>query len=161
MEGDARVIQSPGDYAPFAYRKERLAFLPMDGRRLAFADGTFDVAYSLSSIEHFGGFAGAREAVAEMARVLVPGGLLAIATEYILCGPSHAEAFQPDEIRALFDLPEMRLVQPLDATVYQRYEYRPVDVERNPHQTPHMVLRIGDTTFTSVMVFLEKQGSPA
>ncbi len=69
-EGDARVIKHPEEFAPFAYRREHLRFLRMDGRRLAFADAAFDVAYSLSSIEHFGGFAGARLAVEEMARVL-------------------------------------------------------------------------------------------
>ena len=33
--------------------------MKMDGRRLAFRDGAFDVVYSLSSIEHFGGMPGA------------------------------------------------------------------------------------------------------
>ena len=45
----------PEDYAPFPYRRDHLIFMKMDGRRLAFRDGAFDIAYSLSSIEHFGG----------------------------------------------------------------------------------------------------------
>jgi hypothetical protein len=35
----------------------------MDGRRLAFRDAAFDVVYSLSSIEHFGGMPGATETI--------------------------------------------------------------------------------------------------
>jgi len=56
----------------------------------------------LSSIEHFGGFAGARQAVEEMARVLKPGGVLALATEWQVSGPSgpHEGIFEPAEVRA-------------------------------------------------------------
>lgn len=155
-EGDAGVLEAPEDYAPFAYRRDRLSFKRMDGRRLAFADATFDVAYSLSSIEHFGGVAGARAAIDEMARVVKPGGLVVVATEYILSGPAHAEAFQRHDVHTLFDRPRLRLVEPIDERVYQRYEYVAVDLRRNPHQTPHMVVRDGDTVFTSVMAFFEK-----
>jgi SAM-dependent methyltransferase len=155
-EGDAGVLARPEDYAPFAYRRDRLAFRKMDGRHLTFPDAAFDVAYSLSSIEHFGGTAGAGEAIDEMVRVVKPGGLVVVATEYILAGPPHEEAFQPHDVRALFDRPQIRLVQPIDEKVYDRYEYVAVDLRRNPHQTPHMVVRDGETVFTSVMAFLEK-----
>jgi SAM-dependent methyltransferase len=155
-EGDAGVLEQPWDYAPFAYRREHLTFLRMDGRRLAFRDGAFDAVYSLSSIEHFGGVAGAREAIDEMARVLAPGGVAAMATEYLLDGqPSH-ETFTPAQIRELFERPDVRLVQAIDERVYQRYEYPIVDLRRNRHETPHMVVRDHDSVFTSVMVFLQK-----
>ena len=155
-EGDEGVLDKPEDYTPFAYRRDRLEFKRMDGRRLDFPDATFDVAYSLSSIEHFGGVGGARDAIDEMARVVIPGGLVVVATEYILAGPSHEEAFQPHEVHALFDRPRLGLVEPIDEKVYQRYEYVAVDLRRNPHQTPHMVVRDGDTVFTSVMAFLNR-----
>lgn len=155
-EGDSRVLASPEDYAPFPYRRERLEFMRMDGRRLDFPDASFDVAYSLSSIEHFGGFAGARAAVDEMARVVAPGGVLAIATEYILSGPPHHEGFFPAQVRALFDRPRLELVQPIDERVYQRYAFAPVDLLKNRHQTPHMVVNDAGTIITSVMVFLRK-----
>ena len=58
-EGDDRVLKRPEDYATFPYRQDRLVFLKMDGRRLAFPDASFDIVYSLSSIEHFGGLDGA------------------------------------------------------------------------------------------------------
>lgn len=155
-EGDSRVLVSPEDYAPFEYRTERLEFMRMDGRKLDFPNGSFDVAYSLSSIEHFGGFEGARDAVDEMARVLKPGGMMAVATEYILSGPPHHEGFFPDQIHALFDRPGLELVQPIDENVYERYAFMPVDLHLNRHQTPHMVINVDGTIITSVMVFLRK-----
>lgn len=155
-EGDSRVLDSPDEYAPFPYRKDRLAFMRMDGRHLEFPDASFDVAYSLSSIEHFGGVEGARAAVDEMSRVLRPGGLMAVATEYILSGPPYHEGFFPDQIREIFDRPGLELVQPIDERVYERYAFKPVDLRKNRHQTPHMVVSDGGSVITSVMVFLRK-----
>jgi SAM-dependent methyltransferase len=156
MEGDERVVSRPEDYAPFPYRTDRLTFMKMDGRRLTFADGEFDVVYSLSSIEHFGGLEGAKTAVQEMTRVLRPGGVLVVATEYILLGPSYEEAFLPRQIHDLFSAPDLRLVQPIDERVYERYDYRPVDLRKDMTLRPHMVVQVDDTVFTSVMAFLVK-----
>jgi SAM-dependent methyltransferase len=159
MEGDAVVLADPARYAPFPYRRDRLEFLRMDGTRLEFEDASFDVAYSLSSIEHFGRVDGARRAIAEMARVLRPGGILALATEYCLSGPPHHEAFQPAEVHALLDHPGLDLVAPLDELVWRRYDYRAVDLRVNRHQTPQLVVQDLGTEFTSVMAFLRKRAS--
>jgi SAM-dependent methyltransferase len=53
----------------------------MDGRELAFADASFDVVFSISSIEHFGSPADTARAASEIGRVLRPGGHAVIATE--------------------------------------------------------------------------------
>jgi SAM-dependent methyltransferase len=156
-EGNPDVLRNPEAYAPFAYRRERLIYMRMDGRHLAFRDGAFDIAYSLSSIEHFGGMAGARATLREMARVLKRGGVLALATEYVLHGPPHEETFQPHELAELIRQPDLELVEPIDEGVYRRYEHTPIDLYSNPYQTPHMVVRFNDTVFTTVMVFLRKQ----
>jgi SAM-dependent methyltransferase len=160
-EGDARVIKHPEEFAPFPYRRDHLRFLQMDGRKLAFADAAFDIAYSLSSIEHFGGFAGARQAVEEMARVLAPGGVLALATEWRVSGPSGEREgiFEPDEVRALIDVPSLDLVEPIDDRVWQRYSGTPVNLRLNRYETPHMLLEIDGTVFTSVMMFLRKKAA--
>jgi SAM-dependent methyltransferase len=155
-EGDPVVLDDPDKYAPFPYRRECLAFMKMDGRRLEFPDATFDVSYSLSSIEHFGGFDGACQTMREMARVLKPGGVLALATEYVLAGPPHDETFQPEEIHALIRESGLQLVEPLDEAVYRRYAVEPVDLRTAPFRSPHMVVEMDGTTFTSVMVFLRK-----
>jgi SAM-dependent methyltransferase len=155
-EGDPSVLHDPDKYAPFPYRREHLVFMKMDGRHLEFPDRTFDVAYSLSSIEHFGGLDGAGATLREMARVLKPGGVLAIATEYVIAGPPQDETFQPEEIQELIRRSGLPLVEPIDEAVYRRYETEAVDLERDPYQSPHMVVRLGDTVFTSVMLFLRK-----
>jgi SAM-dependent methyltransferase len=155
-EGDAGVLARPEEFAPFAYRRERLTFLRMDGCQLGFRDASFDVAYSLSSIEHFGGVAGARRAVSEMARVVKRGGVVAIATDWRVDGPPAEEVFTPEEVHQIIDIPGLRLIQSIDDRVWSRYEVEVVDVRSTPLKTPHMLLRQGETVFTSVMVFLEK-----
>ncbi len=162
-EGDPTVLVNPDQYAPFPYRKERLTFMKMDGRYLKFPDGTFDVAYSLSSIEHFGGHAGAVQTMKEMARVVRPGGVVVIATEYVVSGPPCEETFQPDEIHGLVRESGLELVEPIDELVYRRYQTRPVRLDGDPYQSPHMLVQLGDTVFTSVMLFLRKpqSASPA
>jgi hypothetical protein len=47
-------------------------------------------------------------------------------------------------------------VQPIDDRVWQRYAARPVDLRSNRHETPHMLVEIDGTVFTSVMLFLRK-----
>jgi SAM-dependent methyltransferase len=155
-EGDPNVLRNPEAYAPFPYRRDRLTFMRMDGRRLAFRDGTFDLAYSLSSIEHFGGVENAALTLREMGRVLRPGGIVALATEYVLSGPPHEETFQPSELMQLLEQPGLELVEPIDTGVYRRYSFTPVDLYGDPFETPHMLVRFYDTVFTTVMVFLRK-----
>jgi SAM-dependent methyltransferase len=155
-EGNPDVLKSPGDYAPFPYRREHLTFVKMDGRRLAFRDESFDIAYSLSSVEHFGGMAGASSTIGEMRRVVKRGGVLALATEYVLSGPRHEETFTAEEVRELVSQPGLELVEPIDEAVYRRYTFTPIDLYRNPYQTPHMVVCFNDTIFTTVMIFLRR-----
>jgi SAM-dependent methyltransferase len=155
-EGDPGVLEDPAAFAPFPYRRERLSFMRMDGSRLAFADASFDVVYSLSSIEHFGGADGARGSVGEMARVLRPGGILALATEWCVRGTAGGEVFSPAEVRRIIDHPRLRLVQPIDDRVWDRYDTPPVDLRVDRFQSPHMLLKHDEAIFTSVFVFLEK-----
>lgn len=156
LEGDIRVLAHPEEFAPFGYRRTRLRFLQMNGTALGIRDDVFDVAYSLSSIEHFGGVAGARAAVAEMGRVVRPGGLVVVATEYLVAGPPRDEVFTPDEIAHIFDVPGLAPVEPLDDRVWRRYDATPVDLAANPFETPHMLVRIEESVFSSVLLFLRK-----
>ena len=91
-----------------------------------------------------------------MARVLKPGGILALATEWCVRGTPGGEVFSPDEVRRIVDDPGLALVQPIDDRVWDRYEAEPVDLRVNRFQTPHMLLKDGDAIFTSVMMFLKR-----
>ncbi len=84
QEADARMLENPAAFAPFAYREDRLEARSMDARAIDAPDASFDIVTCLSSIEHFGTPAEIRRSAAEMARVLRPGGRLVITTELIL-----------------------------------------------------------------------------
>ena len=83
-EADATMLTDPAAFSPYAYREDRLEVHSMNALSLGFPDDSFDVVFSLSSIEHFGGPSAAARASREMARVLRPGGHLVIATECLI-----------------------------------------------------------------------------
>ena len=85
------MLTEPKAHAPFAYREDRLEVQYMDGRELTFTDESFDVVFSVSSIEHFGGRSDIARAARELGRVLRPGGYAVIITEcFVLRHPLSA-----------------------------------------------------------------------
>ncbi|MFL6379471.1 MAG: hypothetical protein ACJ72R_18715, partial [Nitrososphaeraceae archaeon] len=82
---------------------------------------TFDIAFSFSSIEHFGGKShlGALRSLKEMERVLKTGGIAVITTEYILNDKEHPEFFNRKTIYndLINKLQKLRLVEPLDLRI--------------------------------------------
>jgi SAM-dependent methyltransferase len=80
-EAAPSMLDDPAAHAPFPYREERLDVRWMDARALDFPDGSFDAAFSLSSIEHFGSPAEIARSAREMGRVLRPGGHALVVTE--------------------------------------------------------------------------------
>ena len=80
-EADPSMLEDPRAHAPFPYREDHLEVLWMDARELAFESNTFDVVFTLSSIEHFGSPADIATAASEIGRVLKPGGHAIVATE--------------------------------------------------------------------------------
>ena len=80
----ATMLDDPAAFSPYPYREDRLDVRPMNALALDFPDDSFDVVYSLSSIEHFGGPAETAQAAREMARVLRPGGHAIVVTECLL-----------------------------------------------------------------------------
>jgi SAM-dependent methyltransferase len=117
----------------------------MNALELEFPDESFDIVYSLSSIEHFGPPANVKRAAREMSRVLRPGGHLVVVTEChtnrhpLDWPPLQAairlatlgrrcpqatlrkrmlDAFTPGEIeRYIVDPSGLELVQPLDTHI--------------------------------------------
>ena len=81
QEAERSMLEDPASHAPYPYREDRLEVLWMDGRELDFPDESFDVVFSISSIEHFGSPKDVSRAAREIGRVLRPGGHAFIATE--------------------------------------------------------------------------------
>ena len=160
QEAAPDFLAEPGKYAPFPYRADRLLPLPADGLRLPFADQSFDVVYSLSSIEHFGGHENAAVAMREKARVLKPGGIACVATELVFEGPANEELFNRDLFdRYVIDASGLVPVEQLDdARPPQELFDDPVVIGVNIDRNPHIVMGLGDTRWTSVVVFLRKPG---
>jgi SAM-dependent methyltransferase len=162
-EADAGILEDAAKFCPRAFNRSRLRLRVMDGTDLKFDDDTFDFVWSLSSIEHFGSHKAARKSVSEMGRVTKPGGVVVVATEFIIGpkGKDHPEYFTRknfDEF-VLNASPNLLPIQPMN------YSLPPAecldhpinvgtkDVHRIRH---HIVLDDGNVQWTSAMVFFEK-----
>jgi len=157
-EADPDFARDPDHYAPFPYRRENLAVLRADGTRLPFQANAFDVVYSLSSIEHFGGHQAAGVAMREMARVLRPGGIACVATELVLAGGEHPEFFTPDALqRHVVDASGLVPVERLhQKTLPQALLDDPIWLDGDLYRNPHLVIGRGEHRWTSVVLFLRK-----
>lgn len=159
-EGDERVIAHPWRFAPFPMGHTDLTFQRMDGRYLSFADDSFDLVFSLSSIEHFGSKDDASQSVCEMARVLRPGGWAIIATECVLNGFSHPAYFSPRELAEGIVAPSgLILAQSVDMTGPRALVECPVLVPDHALQAPHLSVTDGACIWTSIVLFLTKPGA--
>lgn len=160
-EGDPDVIEHPEKYQPFPYRKDRLTFRRMDGRALQFPSASFDVVFSLSSIEHFGGKQGSARAMAEMGRVLRPGGIAVVATEYVLNGRPHPEYFDERDLASYVIEPGgLQLVQEISLLAPRVLLERPLRFPQELYRVPHLSLTDGEAVWTSIVLFLEKPAPP-
>jgi ubiquinone/menaquinone biosynthesis C-methylase UbiE len=100
-EATATMLTNPASHAPFPYRDERLEVVYADARELPFPDASFDVVFSLSSIEHFGGPRDVARAAREMGRVLKPGGHALVATECFVSLDPRETALADSLVRAV------------------------------------------------------------
>jgi SAM-dependent methyltransferase len=95
------MLTDAASHAPFAYREDRLEVTYADARELPFGDASFDVVFSLSSIEHFGGPRDVARAAREMGRVLKPGGHAVVVTECLVRLDPRETALADSAVRAL------------------------------------------------------------
>jgi SAM-dependent methyltransferase len=133
----------------------------MDALELRYEDGSFDGAFCSSSIEHFGGRAELSRALAELYRVLKPGGIASLSTEYRLRGASPG---LPGTL--LFDALELvelvvealpwRPVQPIELGLSERTRATAIPLSAGNARRPHILLEEGEYAFTSVHLALRK-----
>lgn len=163
--------ENPKKYAPFPYNEDALTVLRMDGTKLEFPSENFDIAFSFSSIEHFGGknHSGALRSLREIERVLKRGGIAVIATEYIINNKEHPEFFNERTIYSdlINKLEKLKLVEPLDLRIttntldtvidYSSAIYWDTSMDDEFKKThPLVLLRVKDILLTSVMLVFQK-----
>jgi SAM-dependent methyltransferase len=84
--------------AGIACDPRRILPLHQDARALDLPDDEYDGVYSSGSIEHFGSLAAVANAAHEIGRVLRPGGIATIATEFKVAGPPDGDGWDPSVI---------------------------------------------------------------
>jgi SAM-dependent methyltransferase len=166
------MLGNPGQYWSNPWNERRLVVQHMDALDLRYEDGVFDGIFSSSSIEHFGSIDDVRRSLAEMCRVLKPGGICSISTELRIAGDGPGFPgtllFSPDELTPLLlDGLPWELVEPLDVTVSPRTQQVVVDFAEasadvragRPQWStyPHVLLESEGNTWTSVHVALRRR----
>ena len=133
-DSSAEMLIDPGKFWEGDWEPDRLEVRDMNALELDFADDSFDGVFSSSSIEHFGGFGEIRRSIEEIYRVLRPGGVAALATEFRLEGDGHGwpgvYLFDEAALRAaIFDGLWWDPATPLDTTVSDATRRAPVELQ--------------------------------
>jgi SAM-dependent methyltransferase len=173
-DSSAEMLTDPGRFWEGPWNPDRLEVRHMNALELDFPDDHFDGVFSSSSIEHFGGFAEIRRSIEEIYRVLKPGGIAALATEFRIDGPGNGwpgvYLFDEAALRAaIFDGLWWDPATPLETTVSADTLRAPVELqdalgeERATVQVwsqyPHLVLHHDSFLFTSVHVAMVKSAA--
>jgi SAM-dependent methyltransferase len=125
------MLLDPQGPPGYDWNPRRLVVQHMDALDLAYEDETFDGIFSSGSIEHFGSLENIHRSVVEMYRVLKPGGICALATEFKLKGPAGmpgTHLFTEDELKSvIFDGLDWTPASPLELSVSDATATAPID----------------------------------
>jgi SAM-dependent methyltransferase len=178
---NASMLVDPGHHWPGEWEPQRLVVQHMDARELRYEDESFDAVFSSSSLEHFGSDAEIGQSLDEMFRVLKPGGVCSLSTEYRIAGAASGlpgvRMFDAPELqRLILDAAPWELMDELDLSVSpatraaeQTFELAASDVRAHVERYgeivfhelrfsryPHIILRQDDLAWTSVHIALRK-----
>lgn len=161
-EAPAEILQDARQFCPRSFDESRVRFEVADGTALPYPDNSFDFCFSLSSIEHFGGHEASRRAIQEMGRVLKPGGVAAVATEYLLLPElTHAEYFNKAEVEEyLINVGDkLKLVDGISWDLPpQEYliDQLVITTEAIHRRRRAVVVTNGEVQWTSIILFYQK-----
>jgi len=124
-DSGAGMLVAPEKETGHDFNPRRLVVQHMNGLELRYEDESFDGIFSSGSIEHFGDLDDIRRSAEEMHRVLKPGGVLGLATEYRLAGDPPGlpgtVMFDESELRSvLLEGLDWKLASPLDLSISQK-----------------------------------------
>jgi len=160
-EADSQVVIDPQRFCPRPIRRDRISFVNASGTTLPVRTASVDFCWSMSSIEHFGGHEAAADAMREMGRVTRPGGVVAVATEYLLLEEHrHTEFFNRQELDRyiLSASKDLELIEPVEwDTLPPEYLTDSIVLPHGVHRRRrHVVLNDGSVQWTSVLVFFRR-----
>jgi len=149
---------------PFEYERDRLTVRHMDMTAIDYPDDSFDFVWSCCAIEHLNNFQDLHRLYQEIHRVLRPGGIAALTTEFKVAGDSGYEPnmLYTDRLWVEHWLTnETPLVQGLE--LVEPIDWAIADVEGNQPKSRQTEARIqgysNDLILTSFSFFLRKQGA--
>lgn len=162
---------------PFPVDDSRLQALRMDMRQLEFKDETFDFCYSSCAIEHIGSDTDFRQHLQEACRVLKPGGIYVLTTEFQfddqLIRDTHNYVFPLPYLKNLIhessfkvyndislDLSAHKMNYPLPGNFMKLSYFGNEQHFSVPflREYPHILLLRGKYPFTSILLILQKEG---
>ena len=163
-EASEEVLQSPERFSLKAVDLSKIRFANCSGTDIKEPTASFDFCWSMSSIEHFGGHQAAATAMQEMARVTKPGGIVAVATEYLLLPEyTHVEFFSQGDIQQYLieSVPELEMISAINwNTLTPDYLTDSIVVPQGVDRLRrHVVLNDGTVQWTSVMLFFRRKHS--
>jgi len=162
-EDNPDIVTEPQKYAPFLYPLDHLELKQMNALEMQFPAEHFDFVFSASSIEHFGSIRDIKASIAEMFRVLKPGGVCVITSEIKLnrLGKDipQTRMFTPRGLADLFLQQGFSLAEEgMDLRVEDHYLHNWVKLPQELYKYPHVILRFLRTIFTSLSLTFFKPG---
>ncbi len=158
--------------APWPVDPDRIDVLTMDMRELKFPDESFDFCWSTGAIEHIGHDQDFGRHLAEVHRVLRPGGVYAFTTAVVFGLPTlripHNYYFNPEHLVDLLHASPLHAEPEFDCRVTDHLFNRP-HVERfqdygfaagNQLSKPVVSFRRGTLLTANVMVLTKEPGRP-
>jgi glycosyltransferase involved in cell wall biosynthesis/SAM-dependent methyltransferase len=178
---NASMLTEPEYHWPFSWNPARLTVQHMDAMNLDLPDESVDGIFSSSSVEHFGTRADVATSIDEAFRVLKPGGVLSISTEFCLRGSREGFPgvllFDEDDIKDIFlGTRDWALMEPFDSSVSSAtrataasFPHVVTDQQKQidhlgglwTHHIeyakyPHIILNLEDQQWTSFHIALQK-----
>ncbi|HEY9645739.1 MAG TPA: methyltransferase domain-containing protein, partial [Chroococcidiopsis sp.] len=152
------------DKSPFPFERDRLTVQHMDMTQIDFPDNSFDFIWSCCAIEHVNSFKDLHKVYEEIHRVLKPGGVAALTTEY---NPTDLHSYEPNMLftdRYWIDrwftgenplVQGFELLDPIDYSIAPLPENEPL-----PRNTSRHVVQayVKDIILSSIAFFIRKAG---
>jgi SAM-dependent methyltransferase len=108
----AGMMVRPEQYSAVSYPQGHVIPVHSDARLLSLPENYFDGVYSAGSIEHFGSLEAVAAAAEQIGRILKPGGVAVLSTEFRLDGPNGQRWFSDDCILFTPEMLEKHIIAP-------------------------------------------------